>query len=204
MLVHTSNAQTDDGEHPHIFMMDFKLPSPTTNRSFRNYMNGVGDFNGTYMYRMENGLCLGGGFKYMFTEVHSAAFQTTTVGKLEIFNPFLKLGKRTAIGDRVFMEYSVKSGYDFVMTSANTCPDNYIQQTFNIEPQAGIYMYSNENLAFGVTMSYNFLFFEFTPDNLCLDYFPGAVAESSMGFSQIFAVGLGFSAKITKPGERGG
>ncbi len=183
-------------------MMDFKLPTPLRNRSFKSLMTGLANVDLSYQYQLDNGVCLGGGFKYGYFDVVSPAFTNTKVtGRMEFFNPFVKVAKRNVVNEKAFFEMALNVGYNQIYTKSNQCVDPYVQNGINIEPQLGVYMWSTEYLAFGLIVSYNFIDFEFTPDNLCLDYFPGQTAQSSVGKTQVFGVGFGFFTYIPKKGQ---
>lgn len=184
-----------------MILMDFKLPSPLANKSFRSVMTGLADLDLLYQHKLDHGLGLGVGFNYFYFDVNSNAFQFNVVGKMEGFNPYIKLAKRNKLGENAFFEYSINSGYLKVFSSSNQGPGSYAQEGYNVRPQLGIYLKSGDLVSFGLIASYNYMNFEFTPDNLSLDNFPGNTAENSVGNTQFFSVGFGFSTYIPDKAE---
>ena len=172
--------------------MNFKLPKTILNHSFKNMILGVGNIDAQFQYEFFQKIELGLGYKYGYYDVNSLAFQTKVDGKMENHNPFLKIGYNNRIKDNIFMNFSLKGGYNFSCTNINTCNENYLQKSFRIEPEFSVWMYSNENLAFGLLFSYNFWFAEFTPNNFCMSNFPGMNASNSEGVYQVFCAGFGF------------
>ena len=172
--------------------MNFKLPKTILNYSFKNMIFGVANIDAQLQYKFFEKLELGFGYKYGYYDVNSLAFQAKIDGQLENHNPFFKISINNRINDNVFMSLALKSGYNFSFTKINTCSENYMQNSIRLEPEFSIWMYSNENIAFGFLLSYNFWFSEFTPKNFCMTTFPGMNASNSKGISQVFCAGFGF------------
>lgn len=164
---------------------------------------GIANVDASYQYRIKDKFILGLGYKYGYFDVNSTAFQTDVDGKMENHNPFLKLGWISTISDNLFLSAALNSGYNFGITNISTCDNkNYMQQAWKFEPEIGLYLFSTENLAFGLLFSYNFWFSEFTPDNFCLVNFPGMNKSNSKGIYQTFCAGFGFYTLLPKKDER--
>ena len=174
------------------FSMNFKLPKTILNPSFKNMIFGVANIDAQLQYEFFDKLEIGVGYKYGYYDVNSLAFQTKVDGQMENHNPFLKIGINNELNERIFMNLSIKGGYNYGFTKINTCNENYLQNSFRLEPEFSIWMYSTENLAFGLLVSYNFWFSEFTPANFCMTNFPGMNPSNSKGIYQVFCAGFGF------------
>jgi hypothetical protein len=174
------------------FSMNFKLPKTILNHSFKNMIFGVANIDAQLQYEFLEKFELGIGYKYGYYDVNSLAFQTKVNGQMENHNPFVKIGVKNSINENIFMNLCLKGGYNYGFTKINTCNENYLQNSFRLEPEFSIWMYSNENLAFGLLLSYNFWFSEFTPENFCMSNFPGMNPINSDGIYQVFCVGFGF------------
>ena len=174
------------------FSMNFKLPKTILNPSFKNMIFGVANIDAQLQYEFFDKLEIGIGYKYGYYDVNSLAFQTKVDGQMENHNPFLKIGINNVLNERIFMNLSIKGGYNYGFTKINTCNENYLQNSFRLEPEFSIWMYSTENLAFGLLVSYNFWFSEFTPANFCMTNFPGMNPSNSKGIYQVFCAGFGF------------
>ena len=172
--------------------MNFKLPKTILNHSFKNMLFGVGNIDAQIQYEFFDRIELGIGYKYGYYDVNSLAFTTKVDGQMENHNPFFKIGYINRLNDNTFMNFSLKGGYNYSVTKINTCNDNYLQNSFRIEPEFSIYMFSNENLAFGLIFAYNFWFTEFTPENFCMTSFPGINSSNNKGIYQVFCAGFGF------------
>ena len=174
------------------FSMNFKLPKTILNHSFKNMIFGVANIDAQLQYEFLEKFELGIGYKYGYYDVNSLAFQTKVSGQMENHNPFVKIGVKNSINENIFMNLCLKGGYNYGCTKINTRNENYLQNSFRLEPEFSIWMYSNENLAFGLLLSYNFWFSEFTPENFCMSNFPGMNPINSDGIYQVFCVGFGF------------
>jgi len=183
------------GEHS-VIMFNFKLPKTIANKSYKGLMSGLANIDATYQYNLENGFGFGTGFMYSYYELNGSAFQGSVTGKMEGYNPFIKLSKRKDVNEKSFIELSVSGGYNILNTSSNQCSDIYKQNAFNIMPQLGFYMVSSDFLSFGLIVSYNYFGAEFSPANICMTSFPGIDPGSSIGNSQVFSVGFGFSTYL--------
>lgn len=190
-----SSQEKVPGKHS-VVMFDFKLPKSLANKSFKGLMSGLVNLDVCYQYNLENGLGFGAGFKYSYFELEGTAFQGVVTGQLEGYNPFFKLSKRKILNEKTYLEFSVNGGYNFLNTKSNQCLDVFKQSGGNIMPQIGYYMVSSEFLSFGIVVSYNYLWSGFSPANICMTSFPGFDPSSSIGDTQVFAVGFGFSTYL--------
>lgn len=183
------------GKHS-VIMFNFKLPKTLGNESFKGLMSGLANIDILYQYNLENGIGFGAGFTYSYYELNGSAFQGNVTGQLEGYNPFMKIAKRKEVSERSFIELSVSGGYNVLNTISNQCSAIFKQEAFNIMPQIGFYMISSEFLSFGIMVSYNYFGAEFSPANICMTSFPGIDPSSSIGNSQVFSVGFGFSTYL--------
>ena len=108
---------------------------------------------------------------------------------------------RKTLTEKTYLEISVISGYNFLNTKSNQCTSVYKQEAMNLMPQISYYLISSEFLSFGIILSYNYIWSEFTPANICMDSFPGVAPSNSIGNSQVFGVGFGFSTRFPAKGR---
>lgn len=186
-------CQKDGKPTPHVFKLDFKLPTATANKSFKGVMSGLTDIDLVYQYQFQNtGLFINTGLKYSYWSLESTVFSGDVItGKLEIFEPFIGVGFRHSFSDKVFLESELKAGYAFINTNSNSLSAVYKQQAFAIEPKFGLFYKSSELTAVGLTLNYNVITDQFTPDNIGQPNFPGMTTASSEGYYQYFSVGFG-------------
>ena len=185
------------------YSMNFKLPKTLMNPAFKTMIFGVGNFDAQFQYEFLDKVELGLGYKYGYFDVNGLAFQTKVDGQMENHNPFIKLGWKNNISDKVFLNFSLKGGYNFSKTRINTCLSDYYQNSLRIEPEMGIYMFSTEYLAFGFIVSYNLWLAEFSPENFCMSSFPGMNPSNSDGYYQTLCVGFGFYTKFPEKKQYG-
>ena len=193
-------AQEEGKPTSHGLKLDFKLPTGTSNKSFKGVLSGLADIDFSYQFLpVDNKLFFNGGFKYSHWNIESTIFSGNSVtGKLEFLQPFVGIGWRHTFSDYVFLEYEIKGGYSFVNTTSSSNPNVYKQQGIGIEPKLGMYYKANDLVAVGLTFNYNIVNAKFTPDNIAQTNFPGLGPEASKRIYQYFSVGFGIYTVIPK------
>jgi hypothetical protein len=197
LFSHTFFGQKEGKSTPHVLKIDFKLPTAIANKSFKGVMSGLADIDAVYQIQFKTGLFINTGLKYSFWKLESTVFSGDVVtGKLEVYQPFVGLGYRHPFSDKVFLETELKSGFSFINTKSNSLTTTYQQQAFAIEPKFGLYYRSSEFTAVGLTINYNIITTNFTPDNIGQPNFPGMTPEASVGIYQYLSVGFGIYGTI--------
>ena len=174
------------------FGMSFKLPKTIQNTIFRKTIYGVGDLDAQFNYKVIPNLEFSLGYKYGYYDVNSVAFQSNIDGQFETHLPFIKLSYINDVSDRIFIDFGVRSGYNFSATKTTNCSTNFLQNAFRVEPELGVYMLSTDLLSFGLVISYNLWFAEFTPQHFCMNSISGMNASESVGIYQTFCAGFSF------------
>ena len=183
------------GEHS-LIMANIKKKKTLGNKSFKGLMSGLATIDLVYQYNLANGIGFGTGFSYSYYELNGSVFQSSVLGQMEAYNPFLKISKRTEMNESSYFELSLSGGYNVLNTSGNQCSGIFKQEAFNLSPQLGFYLVSSEFLSFGIVVSYNYFAAEFSPANICMTSFPGIDPANSVGNSHVFSVGFGFSTYL--------
>jgi hypothetical protein len=193
-------AQEDAKPSQHALKMDFKLPTAFGNRAFKGVMNGLVDLDFAYQYHFKkSNLIVNTGFKYGLWNVETNFFAGTLIeGKLQTYTPFIGLGYRNIISERVFMEFEMKAGYSMIQTKAVLCPETHKQSGLSLEPKINIYLKGSDMVYFGANINYHLIGAEFTEDNICIANFPGLTDEATKGNYSYFSIGLGFYAFLPK------
>jgi hypothetical protein len=186
----------DKKKVPTSFKMDFKLPNTMSNRAFDQVVDGISDVNISYQFPLYKNLTLGFGMKHAFYKIDDLAITELTNGKANTFAPFARLTYEKWVSERIFFDVGVNGGYSFMFYESETCESPHKISAPHIEPHAGIYMMSNENLGFGIIVAYNFILADFTPEYLCLDDFSGFSEADTKGISQTLSFGFGFTSII--------
>ncbi len=188
----------------HSVKGDFKLPTPLGDENFREYMNGISDFNLYYQYPFAGNLTIGAGFKHSLYRVNDVQIPEISDGKMVLYTPFIKFSYEKFTSDRIFYDVGIKGGFSTMDYSSEICATTgmpgYSDSGLNIEPQMGIYLISQDNLAFGLLASYTLTMIEFTPENACISSDTNATVtlHGNRGFIQTFNIGFGFSMFIQK------
>lgn len=199
-------AQADLPDNvPASFQFGFKLPTTFANRSFRRLIDGVSDVHFNYQQPLFGNVMFGVGAKHQFLKVDDLKTPEITDGKLNIIHGFGKLSYQKFITSRIFYDIGTKVGYSYIIADSETCRNandgrgHSVTTGLFIEPTAGIFMISDENLSFGLMVSYSFIQSDFDPVILCLDTNTNIIAaEDNVGGYQLFNVGFGASIFIGK------
>jgi hypothetical protein len=186
-------CQEEGRPTPHGIKLDFKLPTATSNRSFKGVMSGLADIDLGYQFKLkENGMFFNTGLKYSYWNLESTVFSVTNItGKLEILQPFIGLGWRHDFSEKVFLESEMKFGYAYLLTKSSTNPIIYRQESVALEPKVGLYLKTSALMSVGLTLNYNIINDKFTPENIGVTNFPGFGPETSEGNYQYFSIGFG-------------
>lgn len=197
------SAQPD--KVPANYRFDFRLPTPAANKSFRLLINGIADFNASTQFTVYENFTMGLQFKYAYYKANDLKTPDITDGKIFFNTAKLKLGYEKFVTDRFFYDLSLKAGYGIVNIRSKTCEASIegrgrsIDQGFSWEPSAGLYLISDDNLAFGLIVAYTWLGDDFNALDLCLDNSSNIIHdEDNFGAYQVFSVGFGASVFIGK------
>lgn len=176
---------------------DFKLPVVTSTKAFRDINDGVIDIDVVGQYPFESGFMLGIGAKVTYFEINDLALTPeVTDGSNTGWNAYGKVGYEKPTGESSFVELAVNFGVSSYNYSTRQCTDNSSTMGFFFEPRVGLYLFANEQLAFGIITSYQFVFQEFGHEQLCLEELPRHQEGDTDGNIGIFTIGLGFSANL--------
>ena len=206
--VFQSIGQTSHLPHPtkSSIRADFKIPNVYGNKVFNSYMEGLADMNVSYQRSIGDIFVYGLGFQY--TIIRTDRFYTDASGFANFASPYLRVGLEKFENDMVHWEVTLKGGYVFKQFNSDFIevdPDlsAYQGEAFSLTPQVGLSLIADDYLTFGLFLSYQFIFAEFSETYIGED-------ATGIGFTdqdynrpyQIFAVGLGFTYYLG--GKKGG
>jgi hypothetical protein len=192
LFIGTSFSQENKFIDKFSFGMSFKLPKTIQNTTFKKTMYGIGDLDAQFNYKLIPNIEFSLGYKYGYYDVNSVAFQSNIDGQFETHLPFIKLSYIKDLSDRMFVDFGVRSGYNFSSTKTTNCSTAFLQNAFRIEPELGVYMLSTDLLSFGLVVSYNIWFNEFSPQHFCVNSISGMNPSESVGIYQTFCAGFSF------------
>jgi hypothetical protein len=203
-----ANAQSNDDlpkSVPSSIRFSFKLPSTLANKSFKNLVSGIVDFNINYQTPLFKNIIGGIGGKYNYYEADNLKTAGQSNGKLQVFTGFGKLGYQQFLTPRIFWDAGLKGGYAVIFAQNDLCSEfsegqaRTTQTSLFIEPTAGLYMVSEDNLAFGLVMSYSIMQNNFHPSLLCMDNSTNLFNPvDTEGAYQLINIGFGASLFIGK------
>ncbi|MFZ5554039.1 MAG: hypothetical protein ACOZCO_13065 [Bacteroidota bacterium] len=182
---------------------DFKLPTPTGNPSFVKTVNGIADLSISYNYPVLRYFTLGGGFKFTYMQINDFKTNVKTNANIKTYTPFVRLGFEKFTRPKFFYGIHLKGGYTSMSFFSNICDSLYGEKGgpkdkgLYLEPEFSFYLLGSDNLAFGILFSYDLVFAEYGPDNVCLPNFSGLTADDSKGIYQYLSIGFGFSVSIS-------
>jgi len=189
---------------------DFKIPTPTYNKSFTKTVNGIADMSLHYNYPVFRYFTAGAGFKFTYLQINDFKTNVKTNANVKIYTPFVRFGFEKFTRPKFFYGAHLKAGYASLNFFSNICDSLYGEKGgpkdkgLYLEPEISFYLMAGDNLAFGIQIAYNFIFDKYGPDNVCLPNFSGMTAADSEGNYQYFSLGFGFSASISKERKKRG
>ena len=198
-------GQAQPNEIPANYRFDFRLPTPIANRSFRGLINGIADLNLSSQFTIVNNVTLGGQFKFAYYKVNDLKTPEVTDGKMQFMTLKLKLGYEKFMTERAYYDLSIKAGYGIVNIHSKSCEaaldgtGRSVDQGFTFEPAFGLYLISDDNLSFGLIVSYTWLGDDFNALDLCLNSTSNVILDSdNVGAYQAISVGFGAAVYIGK------
>ena len=180
------------------FSMNCSLPKTTNNSAFKTTFNGIGDIEAALHYRLDENFEISASCRYAFFQLNAVIFKENITGKMENYTPLLSVSWNKYFSDYIFLRTSISGGYNFEITKTSLMNAAYFQEAFYFKPSVGLYMFSTENLSFGIIFSYNTWLSEFSNQNIYPTIIPGMNANSYKGNNQTFCVGFGFYSLIRK------
>jgi len=178
------------------FSMNCSLPKTTNNSAFKTTFNGIGDIEAALHYRLDENFEISASCRYAFFQLNAVIFKENITGKMENYTPLLSVSWNKYFSDYIFLRTSISGGYNFEITKTSLMNAAYFQEAFYFKPSVGLYMFSTENLSFGIIFSYNTWLSEFSNQNIYPTIIPGMNANSYKGNNQTFCVGFGFYSLI--------
>lgn len=197
-----SSAQLSDKELKRAYFKgSFQLPTNTGGNAYRKLVSGIADVNLSFHKPILPKFHVGVLGEYGIHLFNDVAIQERTEASFNFISGMLSLSYSSYSDSKAFVDVSLNGGYQTILAKSLTCGAPGVMETKNysgvvIKPKVGVYFKSNENLSFGLTMSYNYSFIEFGPETLCLTQFSGFDSSNFRSNYQFFAIGFGFKSRI--------
>jgi len=178
---------------------DLALPIPLNNPLFSSITETVGMLGATIQFPIYKGLGAGVGANMSWFAIEERALAPViTSGEIRRAHYFGKVQYERYTGERTFYELHGRLGVASYVYECATCPDEAPASVFHWGAGVGYYLHATDNLAFGLTMTYEMDNTRFSASDLGLESFPGRreVAEDANYQSLIF--GMTFSTRLRR------
>lgn len=189
-------AQQSDFEPKGSFNIEVSLPNNTSNKAFKELMQGLVVITPHYQYTFSNTISVGGGLYYGYFNINEFKNNIALAGGLHIGGAFVKIGQEKYYG-KFGLDYGVRVGYSMNYFITNKNKDLYDRPYNNdggfIEPILGLSLMSNDNTSFKLALGYTFHNFKFQPHQVGTDQFSGFSQDDFSKISTYFSIGFGYS-----------
>lgn len=184
-------------EPKHTFNVELGLPVATSNKPFRDIMQGLVTVNTYYQYSFPFHLNIGLGAKYSYFTVNEFAISEPVFGGLHTGAAFAKIGWDKFHGEIFATDFGVKIGYaeHFINTDVNKGKGINPVRFSNVfvEPVFSFILKADQRNSYRLNLGYTFYGFPFKPVDTGLesngDYTPEQLGNST----QFFFVGFGYT-----------
>ncbi len=177
--------------------VELGLPVGTSNKPFRDIMQGLVSLNTYQQYSFPFHLNVGLGLKYSYFTVNEFAISQPVFGGVHSGGAFLKLGWDKFYGESFSTDFGVKIGYaeHFITTDVNKANGVNPVRFSNVfvEPVFSLILKADARNSYRFNLGYTFYGFPYQPTDIGLesngDYEPETLENST----QFFFVGFGYT-----------
>lgn len=187
------------------FKGDLALPVPVGNPLFNSITESIGQLGAAIQFPVYKGLGLGAGGSMTWFGIKARALAPyVTSGDIRRATYFGKLSYEEYTGPRTFYEFNMRIGLASFVFDCPTCPDQNKSALF-WAVGTGYFIHASDNLAFGLTISYDTQNTRFMSSDLGIEGFPGRKETEEARNFQNLVFGMGFSTRLRKSddGPRG-
>lgn len=178
------------------------LPVVLNNPIFEKLTEVQGQLDGAVQMPLYKGLGIGAGVKGSWFGLEERSLsQPPTSGDVSRFVLYGKGQFERYVGKRTYYELYGKAGSSTWTWNCRTCLDNERQTALHWGAGASLFLHATDNLAFGITASYEADASSFGPQVIGLSDFPGHSDRG--GPYRFFYVGLGFSTRFLPSASEG-
>ncbi|MEO8589243.1 MAG: hypothetical protein ABI432_07745 [Flavobacteriales bacterium] len=180
------------------FKCELGLPLPLNNPLFNSITESIGQLGGNFQFPIHKGLGVGaGGSMTWFGIKERALAPVVTSGMVRRATGFGKVSYERFTGPRTFYELNMRMGWASFVFDCPSCPDQD-KSAFFWAVGTGYYVHASDNLAFGLTLSYDTQNTRFQASDLGLEGFPGRKETEEATDFQNIVFGLGFSTRLRR------
>ncbi len=148
---------------------------------------------------MKNGLGAGAGVKASLFDLKENALAPENIaGSVQRWTFYGQVQYERYTGPITYYQLSALVGTSKYTWDCATCAEPTRQQGLFLGANASYYVHASDNLAFGLLVGYERDQARLTPQQLCLEYYPGQTDNGPSDPYQFITVGLGFSTRFMK------
>lgn len=201
LFAFTSNINAQVDYEPELSLrVELGLPAVlevSTNKAFRDLMQGLVNVSVGYQRTFENTLSIGFGGRYVLFNVNEFRNNFDLSGQLHFIGGYGRVGVERYFGN-LGIDYGVKLGYAFNISDMNICRDLHGEPSITeggfIEPNFSMQYVVNESNAFTLfNVAYAFHSMRFQPKTVCVDNFPGLGESAVRNRTTYLTIGFGYT-----------
>ena len=181
--------------------LDLVLPSALNNTQMRSLTEMIGQMGLTAQFPVYKGLGLGAGTRATFFDLDVRSFGgTPRTGGVQRWSYFGKLQWEVRTGEISFIELAMRVGQSQYAFRTDSCGLHRANGLY-LNPTFSMYLMATKNLAFGLTLGYEYDNVLLKPEQFCLEALPNERIGVTEGPIQYFMIGLSVSARFRKGEE---
>ncbi|MGV3630828.1 MAG: hypothetical protein ACO1O6_06465 [Bacteroidota bacterium] len=150
----------------HSYSIDFALPVPIANRSFKGMMQGFARGSAQYRFGLKNGLYTGVGGNYTYFQLNRFKITPQMRGGMHIVNAYGILGFEKYSTERIGIDGGVRIGYSDITFHSDTLANPNKAAATLVEPYFAFCLTANHKTAYKWILSYTFLGLGFYPERV--------------------------------------
>ncbi|MBL8003371.1 MAG: hypothetical protein JNL05_15565 [Flavobacteriales bacterium] len=181
------------------------LPIPVGVPIFNDVTETVGQLDLRFQMPLsKKGYGLGAGVKASLFDLEENSLAPENIaGDVERWTFYGQAQYERYTGPRTYYQLAAQFGTSQYTWSCATCAEPTRQQGFFWGLNASYYLHATDNLAFGVMVGYEQDAARMTPQQLCLDGYPGRTDNGPSAHYGYLTAGLGFSTRFMRSPDAG-
>lgn len=191
---------------PASIKMDFKMPVTLSNEAFSDAFTGMISSNIFFEKPIVANVNLGFGMNYSYYQIDKFNVPDTTTGGMQAYTPFIRVAYEKFVTERGILGFGLNMGYSTMVFNSESCLVRHgdgttTENAFYLEPQLSYNIFSQNNLAFGFTISYSFYNSTFDSDVICVDHSNWSSESAFEGKYGVLNFGVGFAIFLDRERE---
>lgn len=179
------------------------MPTPTYNKAFKEFMEGVSDLSLEVNTPVLGPLQLGVGVNHNFMKLSWRQGRNVTDGATHFMTMYSNLSLvMPAAVEGFFYSAGMKGGYSYQLFRSNYCKEVRGLSEYPtyaaayLAPHMGVHLKGNSRIAYCFLISYSFYLKAFRTDYLCIDNYTTVPESWKKSSAQSLNIGFGFSVAL--------